>query len=1108
MDNTGAQKRLNYRVGIDVGTHSVGLAAIEMDDAGIPISILSAVSHIHDSGVLEAKTATTRLAAAGVARRMRRLRRKRVKRLVELDRWMKDQGWDEPAESNDPYAPWRARSRLATERIEDQDELGQLLVLALRHMARHRGWRNPWERVGSLHLPRDPSEFFLGYRQRVEDKLGVQVPIDATVSELAVMAIDGARHAPLRMGRTPSRQEKSESFFGGKLHQADNANEIHAYATTQAFSADLTNEIIDHVFAADSPRGSYVNKIGKDPLNGQPRAAKATDSFQRFRILSVLANVRVKESGSSRPLTHDERKAAYELLVNAKVDDEPTWAEVGNAIGLARGALSGAASLDDEGLERLPARPPINVTDHRFRKVSSKLKSVKEWWLSANSDERDALVLLLVDGQRVDDSPESVAASELLDSLDEEALSALDNLDLPAGRASYSIESLRMLSTHLRKTTDDLHESRKAIFGVDDSWVPPSDPINAPIGNPAVDRVTKIVGRWLAAAESEWGAPSSVTLEHVREAFMSMDAVRQRESEARRRYEANEKARLAIKQGEKDDARVRMSDVRRYDAILRQKGQCAYCGDTITFATSEMDHIVPRKGAGSTNTRTNLIAACIPCNRSKGNLPFAVWAGRSDRDGVSVDDAVSRVRFWTKEKALSPRSWSMFKKEVCDRLTRTEEDPEIDGRSMESVAWMANELRDRIAAHFRETDTTVAVYQGAITAGARQAAGIAEMIPFIGGGGKTRLDRRHHAVDAAVVSLLDPSVAKTLAERNSMRTEQRSRRYESEIPRGDEKFWGNHIGSTPAAADRFATWKIVMGRLADLLIEAFSEDRVVVMQNLRLRLGNGKVHDDTIHPFTKRYVGSAMTRDEVDAASTPALWTALTRDPDFDPVAGLPENPERRIRIHGSHYGPDDEIDFFDKPRAALAVRGGWAALGDSIHHARIYRWEERGKTKYGMLRVYAADLRRHAHEDLFSVKPQPSWISMRIAHPSIGRSDPSTREYVGWLVAGDEIFVRDEIPQGPGLGAVSRWRVRGFEDSSRFNVSPTMLAEEGLERFIEGAKLSDEDAKGARDLVAGKGRRAVNLFFNNSEPIVVRRDALGRPRTKSRTGLPSGWEP
>ena len=1102
-----------YVVGIDVGTYSVGMSALEVDADGKPLSILSAVSHIHDAGVLEHKTATTRLAAGGVARRTRRLRRRRVKRLTELDRTLGGWGWGEPSVSNDPYAPWRARARLASEFVSDEVERHELLTTALRHMARHRGWRNPYVRVASLYNDVEPSKFFTDYRERVEKRLGRDFPDSVTVAELAVAAIDFNNRVPLRMGKTEMQHAEREfSYLGGKLMQSDNANEIHTYARIQGFEPELTRKIIDGVFAAESPRGSWVTKIGKDPLDpNNPRASKATVSFQRFRIVSVLANLRVQEGESGRPLTLEERHNAFNFLINFLINlpikAEPTWSDVAKALGLTRSALSGTAALTDDLEERLPLRPPVNATERAIHEANRKLAGLRDWWVRADTRAQDALVVLLTDGLRDESSPAGVSAWELLNELDEEALTALESIDFQSGRASYSLGTLRKLTEHMLSTEDDLHAARKAVFGVDDSWVPPSEPINAPIGNPAVDRVTKIVGRWLSAAESEWGAPQRVTIEHVREAFKSMSAIRERETEASRRFQANTKSRLALQSGDKDGTRVRNSDVRRYDALQRQKGQCAYCGDTVTFHTSEMDHIVPRRGPGSTNTRTNLVAVCVPCNRSKGSIPFAVWAEKSPRAEISVEEAVARTKHWTKDAGLSAKSWAIFKKEVQDRLTRTSDDPEIDARSMESVAWMANELRDRIASEFRESGVKVSVYQGALTAGARQAAGIADKIPFVGGGDKTRLDRRHHAVDAAVVALLDESVARTLAERNNMRTAQF-------VARRQERDWRDHVGHGPTAQQRFATWREHMAKLAELFTQAFADDTVVVMENLRLRLGNGRVHEDTVNPMVRRPVSGALTRDEIDAASTPALWTALTRDPDFDEKDGLPENPSRQLRLHRDRLGPNDLIEFFDKPRAALAVRGGWAQLGDSIHHARIYRWEERGKTKYGMLRVFAADLARHRGEDLFAVEPSPSWISMRTAHPSIGRADLSQKEYVGWLVAGDEVRIEmksllaghvGRATTALGLGDTQDWTISGFMSETQLSFVPSKLSAEGLAKFLENNEPARE-AEASLNYVFKRWVVAVDTLFTKGVVSVIRRDALGRPRHESRSGLPVSW--
>jgi len=1116
----------NYRVGIDVGTNSVGLAAIEFNELGRPVSVLSAISQIHDGGVLEAKTATTRLAASGVARRVRRLRRRRVKRLIALDQKLAEWGWEPLADNGDPYLPWRARARLATERIADESDRNAHLATALRHIARHRGWRNPYVRVSALYGVAAPSRFLAGeaatekkdavqgFKQRVESRVGRTFSDGVTVAELAVAALEYDSNVALRHGKRGGRGQRVErdfSYIGGKLLQSDNANEIHAYARVQGLAEETMRELIDLVFAAESPRGSWVGKVGTDPIDKAPRAPKASDAFQRFRIVTTLANVRLTESGSPRRLTRDELLKAYEYLINRKPGDQPTWGDIGEVVGKTRKTMAGAASANFDGEERLPSRPPVHQSDHTVRNLR-KIGALRDFWVAADGAHRDALVGLLVDNAKDESSPAGVAAWEVLDGLAEEELAELDKLELPAGRAAYSLTSLTKLTDCILEKGCDLHDARKLVFGVGDDWVPPAEPIGAPIGSPSVDRVLKIVSRFLSAAEVEWGAPQRITIEHVRDAFMSESAVRERDRDNQRRFKAKLEQRESIGKSVRPEGRVRDSDVRRFEAVQRQNGQCLYCGDTITFDTAEMDHIVPRKGPGSTNTRNNLAAVCLPCNRSKSSTPFAVWAERSGRPGVSVTDAVARTKFWQRDNGASPKAWTAFLKEVRDRLERTEEDPEIDARSMESVAWMANELRDRIAEHFRGTNSSagmkqVFVYKGALTADARRVAGVEGRIPWIGGGGKTRLDRRHHAVDAAVQTLLDESIARTLAERISLRQAEYLRR-------DGVTTWKTYSGSGQAAQARFAEWRSSMEDLAALLERAFVEDRVVVTENLRLRLGNGRVHEDTISPLERRLVGDAFTRAEIDAASTPQLWTALTRDPEFDETDGLPTNPTRRLRLKGTWLSAQDEIEFFDKPRAALAVRGGWAMLGDSIHHARIYRWEERGKTKYGMLRVFAADLLKHRNEDLFNVTPDPSWISMRVAHPSIGRGNLEDKEYVGWLVSGDELLLTmDDLLTGHvanasaalGWGSLQRWTVTGFFSSRQISMVPTLAAAEGLPRYLELFPATLEYEKSLA-WVFNRWVTACDPLFSKGLPVVIRRDALGRPRLESRAGLPTCW--
>ena len=52
----------------------------------------------------------------------------------------------------------------------------------------------------------------------------------------------------------------------------------------------------------------------------------------------------------------------------------------------------------------------------------------------------------------------------------------------------------------------------------------------------------------------------------------------------------------------------------RFNVFLRDRFECQYCGDDddLTF-----DHVIPRSRGGRT-TWDNVVAACAPCNLSKG----------------------------------------------------------------------------------------------------------------------------------------------------------------------------------------------------------------------------------------------------------------------------------------------------------------------------------------------------------------------------------------------------------------------------------------------------------------------------------------------------------
>lgn len=1088
---------VDYQIGIDVGTNSVGLAAIEIGADELPASILNSVVVVHDSGVdpNQEKTGVTRLAASGVARRARRMIRRRKRRLRALDDFLRENGYPlvDFAEYLDPHAPWMIRAELASQKVAKSD-LPEMLSAAARHIARHRGWRSPYAKVSTLHLASAASDEFKALQDRVAEATGKTFSADVTPAQLLVEVI--AKETKIR---------GSEGILQGKLRQSDYANELRKIAKMQEIDTDFLNRLIDKIFYAESPKGSAAKLVGRDDLPGQkrfPRAPKASLIFQKFRIISVAMNLRIadSETGEIRMLCRDELDRVVDFLMTASSEDGITWEDVCELLEIDRDQLSGTAAQSAED-DRPYLNPPVNVTNQRIR--DSQIRILIDFWNEADEDVKNALIRALSNAEEKDDNEAGFSQVEdFLSSLDEGVLAKLETLNLPAGRAAYSEESMKRLNSRMLEYAEDLFTARKNEFGVADDWKPNPDPIGLPVGNPGVDRVLKIVNRWLMGIETRYGAPKSVNIEHIRGGFTSEVMARAYKNENDKRAERNRKVVEQIMQENGAPTRVRNSDIIRYLAVSRQNCQCAYCGTTITFSSCEMDHIVPRKGEGSTNTRDNLLAVCRGCNHSKGNQLFSTWVAKQQNPEISLAKAKERIHHWKQDAGYKPKQWSNFQKDVVSRLSRTQADDPIDARSIESVAWMARELAERVRGHYQKSgaNTKVGVYRGAITAQARKASGLEKKVEMIGERGKTRLDRRHHAMDACVIALMKNYVAQTLAERISIRDAQRAAH--------DIETWKDYRGADLAHQMAYGKWLNSMNRLIVLFNEALRKDEIPVMESLRLRLGNSKAHDDTVKSFIGKRLGDAWSLAEIDKVSLPQMWTALTRCADFDPKTGLPENSERKIRVKDKWYEAKDSLTLFGSNSGALAVRGGYVEIGNTIHHARIYRINGK-KPVYAMVRVFACDLARGREQDLFTCPLAENSISLRTADSKIRVAlGNGTAEYLGWLAVGDELEIdlsNEKFASGmigefkTDFPMITRFRVNGFPENTRLRLRPVLLSAEGLNN-----SHSDGSKKVIKD---GKWKPAVNVLFNNGNVRVIRRNALGEIRKKSHAHLPISWQ-
>jgi CRISPR-associated endonuclease Csn1 len=808
----------SYRIGIDVGDRSVGLAAVEYGVGGMPTRILACVSHIHDGGEdpSSGSTRASRRAASGAARRVRRLLRRKRSRLQALDAVLRAGGFDVPwQEVPQTYDAWVARARLSQEVVEDANERKRLLVLAIRHIARHRGWRNPWEPYAKLisDAASGPTAALQSVIADTGKRFGVETSSVETLGQLVRLVASPAVPIRPRTGKRSSRLAAHiPAVLSAQTQQSDSLAELRQLLAMQSVPDAVGERIAAEVFRQERPYVPTEN-VGRDPLcPDDVRASRSTLEFQEFRVRAQVADLRVRDGNSTSSLTDEQYDDVVRRLLDWREPETPTWRRVAEWLGVPRIRLV-PPSVEDGGT----SRAPVDRTSVAIERSVGSTGDFTAYWRALPAQRRADLAAAIWHG----DTTESQVGD-----LAPETMAQLQEVHVEAGRAAYGRESLRRMSTIMAERRCNMYEARKAVFNVGDDWRPPAPSLDEPTGQPTVDRVLVIVRRFVRGCAEQWGAPERVVVEHVRSAFLGTEA----------RAEHNDNVTSNRKRNEAADQRLKQQGIaggkanrRREACIQRQNCVCLYCGATIGLKDSELDHIVAASAGGSSR-QENVVAVCRACNADKGNQPFAVWASTTARPGVSVSEALERVRGWNRDRPV--RRFAEFVAAVKDRLRQTDNDA-VDERSLASTAYAAVAIRERVDGYLRRVSrqsfsrperSATQVYRGSITAEARRAGAIDDIVRLRGASFKSRFDRRHHAVDAAVLTTVTPYVAETLAIRRQLHDLNRLT--------GKHGAWKEFDGSDPARRAAYRRWLDQTASLGRLLRGLIDRDGVPVARPL------------------------------------------------------------------------------------------------------------------------------------------------------------------------------------------------------------------------------------------------------------------------------------
>jgi len=478
--------------------------------------------------------------------------------------------------------------------------------------------------------------------------------------------------------------------------------------------------------------------IGRCRLTGEPRALRADRISQRFRIWSLLSNLRFEEipgSGLQWP-TLKQKQAAFALLWSQKA---VKFSRIKKVMGLPEGAVF---THEREGEDALQG----NETDAALRAKSALGKGR----LDALSDDACNELVNLLLGSSTDES----LVEQLIGScsLTRDEAECVSRVRFPQGRARYSRKAMRRLLPHLEEgfpLASSISEEcaiGRAGFPLAGTVMPetaasiPADPSAIVAGlrppettNPVVRTTLRETALILGHLIREHGAIDVIRVETVRELGAGAKERQRIERDQRANQKARETARAFI-EDQTGNANPARTEIRKVLLWREQGEECVYSGKAISVAQllsdnlSEVDHILPRSRTYGDDRMVNLVLCITDENREKGNRTPYEWFGNSDPS--RYEDILHR------SKAMD-LSWGKRQRLAKEEL---DADQELSYAHLVMTGHITSMVREWLhTATGAEVETT----RGRQTAFLRHLWGLT----------KDQADHRRHALDAVCVAL-------------------------------------------------------------------------------------------------------------------------------------------------------------------------------------------------------------------------------------------------------------------------------------------------------------------------------------------------------------------
>jgi len=796
-------------LGLDLGTNSIGWALVAGAEEGTDGHIIAAGVRIFQEAV-DAKTRLPKNQARRAARALRRVLARRQRRKRKLRAVLVDAGLLPPEVQttapervfNDLGNPYCLRKRGLDGPLQPH-EFGRVLT----HLCARRGFQsNRRSLLGAIAqdfedvLESAQQEGALDQddraaRREVEKDEGI---VKAQIATLrSDMAAAGARTLGEYLADLPPEEHRRRRHTDRAMFREEFEalwEKQKEYLPTLCDDG-LKARVHDAIFF-QRPLASAKRLVGRCSLEpSRRRAATARLESQRFRLLQDVNHLAIRDpvAGRYRDLDTPQREALVSILARQR---SMTWGAARKALKLRKDEVF---NTEEGGRDKLKGDT-----------TSAALESILgETWLAFPRERKLALVEdLLTIGNKAD------LVKRLREhwAFPREQQYRLAVLELEPGYLSHSLKAInRMLPT--LEIGAKYHEA-KAAAGYQDVEPPKvAGRLGRPpmVRNPVVQHTLHEVRKVVNAIARVHGVPEVVRIEMARDLKMGPAQLAAFTKQQRANEKANERAReqlVAV-----GIAQARRDDLIKYRLWEECGCECPYTGRPIgmhqLFSSDvDIEHIIPyARCLDDSYMNKTLCFADENRMRKRGHTPWEVYGS----DPAQWEALMARVR------RLPPPKRKRFVQDKVDNLE------DFISRQLNDTRYLAVEVKNYVAA----LGSDVQVTKGTVTAWLRRLWDVNRILG-VDPETKTRIDHRHHALDALVIACTGRSVYQRLA---------------SAAGRGYEQ-----VASRPGSGVS-APWAAFGADAATVL------EKIIVSHAPNRRLA-GAFHEQTaygFHPATGRY---------------------------------------------------------------------------------------------------------------------------------------------------------------------------------------------------------------------------------------------------------------